>query len=378
MIASLTLDDVAFIETNERLPSQRIGSLMRGDHRNHGVRLRDYVWRGRRCISVENEIVRAVFCADKGADLIELTHKPSDTEVLAQSPRGLAWPADLSSSPLPGGPFRDVFPGGWYVMLPNGPGPCEHRGASYGHHGEATFLAFEVDVIEDSVERVEIAFSTRLRRTPIAFERRVALARGSGVLTMTETVISSAPCDLEILWGHHPTFGGPFLEEARVHLPEARARTGEAQPGARIAPHQDGPWRSLRGTDGAPFDVTAGPRMDEGAQDFVLLTDLAAPWFALTNDRLGVGVAVRWEDDLFPVLGLWRVAGGVHDYPWWGRSCMLALEPACDLPSLAEAAARGTAVRLAPGKPRTTRIEATLFSPKMATVVAVDPGGDIR
>ncbi|MGK6319627.1 hypothetical protein [Sphingomonas sp. DT-204] len=41
---------------------------------------------------------------------------------------------------------------------------------------------------------------------------------------------------------------------------------------------------------------------------------------------------------------------------------MLALEPCCDLPSVAEAAARGTAITLGPGERRATRIEATLFA----------------
>lgn len=47
---------------------------MRAAHRNHDCRLRDFLWRGRRCISIENETLRAVFCADKGSDLIELLH----------------------------------------------------------------------------------------------------------------------------------------------------------------------------------------------------------------------------------------------------------------------------------------------------------------
>lgn len=39
-----------------------------GPHRNAGCRLRDHVWRGRRCVSIENETLRAVICADKGTD----------------------------------------------------------------------------------------------------------------------------------------------------------------------------------------------------------------------------------------------------------------------------------------------------------------------
>jgi hypothetical protein len=55
----------------------------------------------------------------------------------------------------------------------------------------------------------------------------------------------------------------------------------------------------------------------------------------------------------------------------------MALEPACDLPSLAGAAARGTAIRLEPGAPVTTRFEATVFT-GVAEVRAVGKDGDVR
>ena len=74
-------------------------------------------------------------------------------------------------------------------------------------------------------------------------------------------------------------------------------------------------------------------------------------------------MALRWDETLFPVLGLWRMLGGEGDYPWYGARRMIALEPACDLPSLAEAAARGTAIRLAPGVTVSTALETTLFAP---------------
>src|SRR3569833_1518478 len=134
-----------------------------GPHRNSGCRLRDYVWRGRRCISLENETVRAVICADKGGDILELLHKPTDTEMLHQAPAGAS---------------RDQFPGGWYMMLPNGPAPCTHRGAEYGQHGEATFLGWDVAVDLDRADRVSILLNTRLRRTPLGDESSETLESG--------------------------------------------------------------------------------------------------------------------------------------------------------------------------------------------------------
>lgn len=97
-------------------------------------------------------------------------------------------------------------------MLPNGPVPCEHRVAGYGQHGEATFLAWEESIEEDRPERISVVMHTRLRRTPIAVERRVALQSDRATLTIEETIVSGAAHPIEVLWGHHPTFAAPLIE----------------------------------------------------------------------------------------------------------------------------------------------------------------------
>ena len=321
-----------------------------GPHRNSGCRLRDYVWRGRRCVSLENETLRAVICLDKGGDILELLHKPTDTEMLHQAPAGVSRPGDTQSSPLAAGAFRDEFPGGWYVMLPNGPAPCQHRGAEYGQHGEATFLGWDVAIDMDRADRISILMHTRLRRTPLVIERRVTLERGRATLMIEEQITSEAAHQIEVLWGHHPTFGAPLIEAGtRIDLPVS----ADMPPALGVIP-EDG--------------VTL--------HDFTRFDALAEGWFALSNDRRGAGVALRWDEQLFPTLGLWRMLGGEGDYPWYGARRMVALEPACDLPSLAEAATRGTAIILAPGQTIAMRIEATLFAPA-GTVRDVDWGGDI-
>src|SRR3569833_2568001 len=130
-----------------------------------GCWLREYVWRGRRCIALENETLRVVICADKGGDILELLHKPTDTEMLHQAPAGVSRPGPGQPTPLAAGAFRAQFPGGWYMMLPNVPAPCTHRGAEYGQHGEATVLGWDVSVETDRADRVSILLHTRLRRT---------------------------------------------------------------------------------------------------------------------------------------------------------------------------------------------------------------------
>lgn len=323
-------------------------------HRNRDCRLRDFTWRGRRCVSLENQTLRVVICVDKGCDILEFTHKPTDTECLHQTPAGLTRPADAFSSPLPEGAFRDHFPGGWYVMLPNGPEPCKHRGATYGFHGEATLLAWDATILDDHPDRISLACHVRLRRTPLLIQRRFTLERDGATLTLDEQITNESPGPLEVLWGHHPTFGEPLVEDgARIFLPrDARLSSG-----------------------GQSKDLSVVA--DTVVQDFVRADGVSAGWCALFNPRREVGFALRWDESLFPMLGIWRLLGGGPDYPWYGARRMIALEPACDLPSLAKAAAAGTAVRLAAGETRATRLEASAFSGP-GNVVDVEWGGAVR
>lgn len=345
-------------------------------HRNTRCRMRDFTWRGRRCITLENELMRVLVSADKGSDILELLHKPSDTEMLCQAPAGPATPHDEVSSPLAQGHFRDRFPGGWYVMLPNGPVPCAHRGAAFGQHGEATFLSWDAYPEEDTPERIAITFRTRLRRLPLFVERRFALTSGAATLTLDESVTSEAGHVVELLWGHHPTFGAPLIEEGSViDLPACTAATDTAVPDGSVAvADARAPWPLFPAPEGGQVDLSRVPGDDTNAHDFIRLEGLASGWFSISNARRGAGVALRWDETRFPVLGLWRMLGGEGDYPWYQARRMIALEPACDLPSLAAAAARGTAVVLAPGETVTTRLEATLFTPQ-GRVGKVDWGG---
>lgn len=344
-------------------------------HRNHGARLRDYVWQGRRCISIENATLRAVIAIDKGCDILELTHKPTDTETLHQAPSGMFPALGTQSSPLPGGGFRDQFPGGWYVMLPNGPAPCEHGGIAFGHHGEATFLPWSLSIEEDRPDRVAVRCHVRLRRMPLLIERRVVLAAEGGVLRIEEAVTNESSQPLDMLWGHHPTFGAPLLEGgARIDLPPSHLATGdEAPPAATLPPASSGRWPLLGGEDLSVF-----PGDGRNSQDFVRVGGFGEGWFAIRNPRLGAGVALRWDEKLFPLLGYWRLAGGGPDYPWYGSRTMLALEPCNELPSVAEAAAKGTAIRLEAGETRATQLVAALFAADGRPVTGMEWDGRLE
>jgi len=356
------------------------GPLAFLEGRNFGCRIREIVYRGHRCVVLENARVRMLVAADKGADILELLYKPLDVECLWQSRLGLRSTGHAHpSSPLPAGHFREHFAGGWYVMLPNGPEPCTHRGADYGFHGEATLLPWSVQIERDEPDEIRVRFETRLVRLPLRVTRTMTLRDTSGTIAIDERVTNEAAQRIEILWGHHPTFGWPLVDVgARIYLPACIASVSAAAPGgSRLAADQRAAWPWLRGAAGERIDLSVVPDLEAACHDFVRLDDLADGWFAIVNPARRVGFALRWDRARFPTLGYWQIWGGAPDYPWYGQPYLIALEPACDLPSLAAAHARGTAVVLDGGMAIETRLEATVFE-TASDVTHVGPDGVVR
>jgi hypothetical protein len=348
--------------------------------RNYGCRLREYVYRDHRCVALENEELRVVVVADKGTDLIEFLYKPLDLECLWQAPGGLRSPLHYRpSSPLAAGHFREHFAGGWYEMLPNGPAPCSHRGAEFGYHGEATLLPWGYQILMDEPEKIEVKFRVRLLRLPLLVEKTLSLTSQRATLHIHERITNEAGQEVEFLWGHHPTFGWPLVEEgARIYLPSCRAITGEVLPqNHRLAPMQQAVWPHIGGVDGATIDLSFIPGPAARAHDFVRLEEFSSGWFAIVNPHRQAGFGLRWDARVFPLLGYWQVFRGAMDYPWYGMNYLIALEPACELPSLSEAVRRGTAHRLAAGAQIETELEATIFRAPL-TVTEIQRGGQVR
>jgi hypothetical protein len=347
--------------------------------RNYGCRLRELIYRGHRCLSLENEKIRIFLTADKGADILEFLWKPLDLDVLWHPPRGLREAgSSLQSSPLLGGDFREQFAGGWYEMLPNGPVPAVYKGAAWGCHGESTLLPWSYQIERDGPEEIAVRLETRLLRIPLHVSKTLRIQSESGMLRIEESILNEGAEPVEFLWGQHPTLGWPFLEEGcRIALPPCIAKTGNEQAvDARLQPDQTAPWPQLRLHGGSVVDLSELPPPEVRSHDFVRLEQLQEGWFAVVNCHRRLGWAFRWDANLFPVVGFWQLFRGGSGYPWYGQHYLAALEPANDLPSLAEAVGRGTAFHLDPLQSIETAWEATAFDAPLE-VTRVLPGGVI-
>ncbi len=339
--------------------------------RRFGCRITDAIhYRGLRVILLENEFIRVAVLPEKGAEIHSLQYKPADLDPLLRLRGGLRAPTPyLPTIDNPDGAFNDFYSGGWQEMLPNAGGPSIVGGAPIGRHGEAALLPWQWEIIQDDPDRVAVRLSVRTIRTPFYLERTMSLQSGQSALRLDETLVNEGSDQLAFMWGHHPAFGEPFLDGScilDVPAEEVEVHEFPLDPANRLQPGIRGSWPIVTGVNGGEIDLRAIPPRTIRSADMLYLTGLHAGWYALTNRRLGYGLALEWDAEVFPVLWVWQEFCGSHGYPWYGNTYALGLEPCTSYATtggsgLAEAMRAGREQRLAPGARLTSWVNARFY-----------------
>ena len=330
--------------------------------RNHGCRVSDaWSYRGLKTAILENELLRVVVLIDKGADIYQLVHKPTDVDFMWRSPWGVRDPSKfMATTSDPVAVWMDVYEGGWQTVLPGGGYPSNYRGADLGIHAEVNTMPWDSVITEDSPDRVSIRCWVRTYRTPFFFEKTLSLESGSSVLSIEEVLTNEGEEPVDCVWGQHIAIGPPFLSgDCVIDLPGGRLLNHDTEWDAanRLKAGFDGPWPWSDAKDGGRVDLSRVPARGSRIMDMSYVTDMPEGWYAITNRRMQVGLGVLFPQDLFRYLWYWQSFGG-FGYPWWGRTYNVGLEPftSYDNQGVETAVANGTALRVEAGQ----RIEASL------------------
>ncbi len=330
---------------------------------------------------MENEKLRVTVIADKGTDIYEFLYKPQDTDFLWRTRTGLI-PRDhfVPTSWRAAGAHMDYYEGGWQELLPNCGALSVHQGAEIGQHGEVMLLPWRYTITKDHPDEIEVRFEVRTIRTPFHVVKTLSMRRNEAILRIRERVTNEGGQRVDFTWGHHPALGWPFLDEhCRVDLPGGRILTFEEFTPAtsRLKPDQSSEWPQATGRNGEVIDLSRIPGPSAEAQDMVFIEDLADGWYAVTNTNRRVGFALCHPVDVFKVLWYWQVYRGGRDYPWWGATYNIALEPCATLPVLARAARSGEALHLQAGESREVELLAIAFE-GLERVSAVSRQGEVK
>lgn len=342
----------------------------------------DLIYKGMRTLFLENENVRVGVLLDKGADIFQFLHKPTDTDFLWHSPQGLVRPDRFQATRASSsGAFLDSYHGGWQEILPGG-GPVDYEGAELGLHGEVTHLGWDFDILEDRPERISVRLSVNLIRTPLRLERIMTLESGASALFIEEKLTNLSPQPLEFMWGHHPAFGAPFLRQGvRLFVPAGKGQVHSPkftsssllEPGATF----DWPLANSSVPTLSQRDLSLVPGAEAGFAELIYLSELSDGWYAVVDPQRKLGFGLAWQKEVMPYLWFWMVYGRAPGYPWWDQVYVMALEPWTSIPNnLDIVRQRGISAKLKGGEQLTFACTATVIAGK-ERVSRIDLMGNI-
>jgi len=351
--------------------------------RTYGCRISDaWTYRGLKTAILENELLRIVVLIDKGADIYQFVHKPTDVDFLWRSPWGVRDPSKfLPTTGSPVGIWMDTYEGGWQTVLPAGGYAGNYKGADLGLHAEVNNMPWDCVITEDTPERVSMRCWVRTARLPFFFEKTLTLTSGSAALDIQETLVNEGEEPAHCVWGQHIALGAPFLsEDCVIDLPGGKLITHPQgyHPNNQLKAGYEGPWPMAPGRDGGQIDLSRIPPKSLRRYDMAYITDMPDGWYAITNQKLGVGFAVHWPKEVFKYLWFWQSLGGGFGYPWYGRTYNIGLEPFTSFSNqgLEGAVKNGTALEVQPGQKVSASIKAVAYTGKQR-VARVEPDGRV-
>ena len=288
-------------------------------NRNYGARICDrYAYDGLKVLVMENELLRISILVDQGSDIFEFLYKPKDIDFMWRSPRCIRTPGKYAPGITTDKMFLDYYEGGWQELFPLGSRGTEYKDATLGFHGEVWGLPWECQIVEDTPECVSAKLSVRTVRTPFLLEKTLTLKSGVPTLFIEEAATNEGSTELEFMWGHHPAFGKPFIEEGcRVDAPAKEV-------------HIDGevlPWPVANGVD---HGIVKHEVRDEERMKY--LHKLDDGWCALTNPNKRLSFGFRWDKAIYDCVWIWQEFHYTPGFPWFGRTYATALEPFSSVP----------------------------------------------
>ena len=307
-----------------------------------------------------------------GGTITAITHVDSGLEVLGKVP----W--DAVDAPIGSLAARDEahwltrFTGGWPLLFPNGGDACTVDGTYHGFHGEASIAPWKAVVADGSVRLTRRFFSV-----PVKMTREVRIE--DNLLIITEHVRSNGQQPLDLMWGHHATFGSDLLA-GEVEITSGAGRVtvddGYNPPANPLLPGATGDWPNVAGKAG-PVDLSR-PAAPLAAMAY--LHEFNRPWAAIRRLDNAVAVALSWDAGRFPCAWLWYEIGGTLEPPWCGRGRVIGIEPNTTMPGRGLAAAKlrnNQLQRLHPGEELSAELRLHVFRP-FGPVSETGPSGRAR
>lgn len=309
---------------------------------------------GWECLVLENEVLYLKILVDKGADVIELIYKPTATDLIWISERGIPEKKFKSSDYANDFLFTDSYAGGWQTIFPNGGLPSDFNGIHFSQHDEVALKPWKFEVLEKSLQRVSVRFEILTEKLPFRVTKTFALEKGSSNILIEESIENLSNEELLTMWGNHITFGPPFLsEKSKIILsgnPRVVPHPVEIDNGGRrLGTISEFSWPIGLDSNNIEIDFSSIPKRGTESE-LLYISDFEKPIFRIESANLNLAIDFQWDETIFPYLWYWQEFGKSNEYPWFGKNFNIGLEPFSSFPTngLAEAVNNHTAMRFSP------------------------------
>ncbi len=309
-------------------------------------------------ITICNRALELTLNPQVGGTITSIVHVATGLSVLGKVP----W--DTLAAPLGSLAARDEtewltrYSGGWPLLFPNAGDACEVDGVFHGFHGEASISPWDASAVGNTIH-----LSRRFLTVPVAMQRTVALDGETVIVEESVEMLGTEPVD--VMWGHHPTFGSDLLDgPIAITSGAGRVTADEAYdpPANLFLPGGSGALHAMPGKHGSAD--AAHPAAPLAA--LLYLEDFSTAWASIRRLDNAIAIELSWDKNRFPCAWLWFELKGTAAAPWNGRTSLIGLEPNTTKPAygLAHAKARGSnLLRLEPGSRHHARIALRVFQP---------------
>jgi galactose mutarotase-like enzyme len=301
----------------------------------------DWSYHGLRAVVLENRLLRVVVLPEAGARIWQITHKPTDTDLLWNNPR-------VRPSRLPmNSRYDDVWSGGWDELFPNDEGTLID-GEAYPDHGELWTGQWQAEPFARGDEvGVHLRFVTPI--SAIAIEKTIALRRDSAQIAFHHVFRNVGTTPFPFMWKLHPALA--VTEHHRIDFPAMKVILEPTSPGTLVGAPPSFDWPYLRRQDGSTVDLRRIPPPDARQMYFFYGTEMQAGWCALTNTATRLACALVFDPAIFSHCWLFASYGG------WRSHNVAVLEPCTGYPVNFDAMrAAGRHRMLAPGQTLATDV----------------------
>lgn len=310
-------------------------------------------------VRLENAALIAEVNPEVGGTMTRVHHKGLGKDVLGSVP----W--QTIDAPLDSLAARDErewltrYTGGWPLLFPNGGDACECDGVFHGFHGEASIAPWDHEAEANKL-------SLRRRFISVAAEMERVITLDGESVSVRETLHYGGGRPIEVMWGHHPSFGrdlldGPF--EITTGASRVTADAAYDPPLNPLIPGASGRWPQLQGKTG----ICDMSRPRDRVAALAYLDHFDTGWAAIRQCDNAIAAVLSWDSAMFPCAWLWLELEGTADQPWAGRTRLIGIEPNTtrQATGLRDAKRRGAALlTLSPGQRITTELRLSVFRPR--------------